>query len=242
MESDKHKPLGRNYIMTTEQAAPAATAGPTGMEGADSDGRVFASSQTPAPAAPQNDSQREYQALVAAHAPQSLLDEFLKQTPDAVANSTLTAEQKEIADQFPTANPADIDLGFVPEQLAKPEGVAAKTQMETWITSAGAPKEMVQPFIDSVNQTAKTLATMPAQNREVHAKMEQDKAVRMCGGETAYKAQLADAKVFLQRLDQKSPGVLNFIKSHPEVIDNSAMTLSILFRMAALDKVRRGGQ
>jgi hypothetical protein len=225
--------------MTTEQSAAPTAALATGMEAADDQGRIFASSQNDTPALPQNESQREYQALVKAGAPQSLLDEFLKQSPD-VKKSTLSPEAAELESQFPPASPADIDLGFVPEQLATPEGVAAKTQMETWITAAGMPKDMTQPFVNSVNETARTLSTMTPNNREIHAHVEQDKAIRMCGGEANYKAQLAEARVFLQNLDKRSPGVLAFIKTHPEVVDNSAMTQSILFQMVVLDKARRG--
>jgi hypothetical protein len=227
--------------MTTEQAAPTAAPALAPVQpgiSPDEMGRIHVSSQTVQ--APQSEAASILADLVAHKAPPNVIDEWKSQHPE-LAESTLTPDQQELAAAFPPATPADVDLGFNPDQLATPEGVAAKTQMETWVAASGAPKDMVQPLVNSVNDTAKALATMPANNRAVHAQLETDKAIRMCGGEANYKAQLAEAGAYLRRLDAKSPGVVDFLRAHPEVIDNSAMTQCLLFRMAALDKVRRGG-
>jgi len=136
----------------------------------------------------------------------------------AEPKGALSEEQKTLDQHFgPVAKPEDyrITYGRPGEDVKEtPELKAFDANAKAWMHGMGLPRDFGNSVAQIVSKQIQHLSTLSPEQRESVKERENEKLRTLYGGQDKLEEALEPARQMIHELDQKRPGLKEFVRAH----------------------------
>lgn len=105
-----------------------------------------------------------------------------------------------------------------------------------WMVDAGLSRELGNSMVTIISKAIQHTHTMTVEQREVYKDAENAKLHQLFGGQDKLEEQLQPAAVMIHELDQKRPGLKEFVRAHGD----HAVFVAKLIQAARIYHARKG--
>lgn len=152
-------------------------------------------------------------------------------------------EQQLLDAHFPVARPEEFRIAYAdPGQAAPPMTPELKQfdqSARTWLSQAEFPRDLGNSLITTISKVAQQTKHLNADQLESYGLVEYAKLERAYGGEDKLQQKLQQAAVMIHKLDKKTPGLKNLLKSKG-IGDNALVVAQIIGQSERWHARRKG--
>jgi hypothetical protein len=149
-------------------------------------------------------------------------------------------EVRELDAQFPPAKESDYIIRYYTpgqEPPVMPKEVQAfDSKARGWMADAGLTRDLGNSLVTTLSKAIQQTHTMTDEQRESYKEQENEKLRTLFGGQDKLDAALEPARQMIHELDQKRPGLKEFVRAHGD----HALFVAQLIQTARLYAKRKG--
>jgi hypothetical protein len=159
-------------------------------------------------------------------------------TPEQRAPDTRSDDVKQLDAHFPPAKESDYTIRYYTPGQEPPvmptEVQAFDANARGWMADAGLSRELGNSLVTSLSKAIQHTHTMTVNERETYKDNENAKLDKLFGPD--WHDQLEPAKRMIHELDQKRPGLKEFVRAHGD----NALFVAQLIQAARIYDARKG--